>query len=73
MLLTSVESVIDALGGSAAAQRLAGVGGPAVSNWKARGRLPAELFLVFSEELGKSDTTADPSLFGLKQPVEARA
>lgn len=70
-MLTSVESVIEAVGGSAAAQALAGVGAPAVSNWKARGRLPAELFLVFSAELGKSDTSADPALFGLR-PAEAR-
>ena len=70
-MLTSVESVIEKLGVETA-QRLAGVGPSAVSNWKARGRLPTDLFLVFSGELEKSDTTADPALFGLKQPVEAR-
>ena len=72
MLLTSVESVIDAIGPATAAE-LAGVGPSAVSNWKARGKIPPELFLLFAAELGKTDTEADPSLFGLKQPVEARA
>lgn len=71
MLLTSVESVLEQIG-PARAQALAGVGASALSNWKARGRLPSELFLVFSEELGKADTTADPALFGLRQPIEAR-
>jgi len=65
MVLTSVESVIEAMG-VGTAQRLAGVGASAVSNWRKRGRLPADLFLVFSDELGKSGTTVDPALFGLR-------
>ena len=65
MLLTSVESVIDALGAEAA-QELAGVGRTAVCNWRARGRIPSELYLVFAEALEKSNTTADPALFGLR-------
>ena len=66
MVLNSVESVIEAIGGDTA-QRIAGVGASAVSNWKARGRLPTRLFLVFCAELGKSKTTADPALFGLSE------
>ncbi len=70
--LNSVEAVIDALGGSAAAQKIAGVSQPAVSNWKARGRMPAEFFLVFGARLRKKAATVDPSLFGIQKP-EARA
>ncbi len=72
MVLTSVESVLDTIG-TDTAQRLAGVGASALSNWKARGKLPAELFLVFSAELEKNFTTVDPALFGLKQPTGASA
>lgn len=34
--------LIDALGGPLALGRLLGVSGPAVSNWKARGEIPAK-------------------------------
>lgn len=45
--------LIDALGGSGAVGRLLGVSGPAVSNWKARGEIPARhhyrLYLICQE------------------------
>lgn len=70
-MLNSVEAIIDALGGTAAAAALAGVGMSAVSNWKDRGRIPAENFLTFSAALAKESKQADPVVFGFK--VEARA
>lgn len=65
MVLTSVEAVIEAIG-LETVRRLAGVGPSAVSNWKARGKIPCSLFLVISEELEKSETTVDPKIFGLR-------
>ncbi len=66
MILTSVESVIEALGADAA-RELAGVGRSAVCNWRARGRIPAALYPIFSDVLAKNDTTADPALFGIRE------
>ena len=70
-MLSSAEAVIDAIGGTAAAASLAGVGRSAVSNWKARGTIPAEQFLVFREALAERDLEASPTVFGFK-PTEAR-
>ena len=65
MVLTSVESVIEAIGAERAAE-LADVGKSAVSNWIARGRIPARVFFDFLDELrDKNGSTADPELFGI--------
>jgi hypothetical protein len=72
-MLSSVEAVVDAVGGAAAAAGIAGVGMSAVSNWKARGCIPAENFLCFSEALKREGKEADPAVFGFKLPAEARA
>lgn len=73
-MLGTVESVVKAVGGRAAAADLAGVGADAVSMWKARGRIPAEHWFVFSGELRRlGKIEADPSLFGFNQAAEARA
>lgn len=70
-MLTTVDAVIDALGGPTITAARAGVGLSAVSNWKARGRFPAELYLLFSTAL--SANPVDPALFGLRLPeAEAR-
>jgi hypothetical protein len=68
-MLTTVESVIDALGGPTAAASLAGVGLSAVSNWKARNKFPSEMFLIFSDALAKNGNTPDPALFGFRSPA----
>lgn len=63
-MLTSVEAVVDAIGGNSAVAELASVGTTAVSNWKARRRIPPEKFLIIKRELGKRRMSADPALFG---------
>lgn len=74
-MLTSVEAVIEALGAATAAE-LAGVSVKALWNWKDRGWIPAEYFLVFSEALklaGKPQP--DRAVFKMKaapEPAEAR-
>jgi hypothetical protein len=70
--MDTVEQIIDAVGGTAAAAVLAGVTPPAVSNWKARGFIPSDLFVVFAEALERRGMIADRSAFGFKAPVEAR-
>lgn len=69
-MLTTVDEVIEALGGGSACAALAGVSLPAVSNWRTRGRFPAELWLLFGAALERKGTTVEPALFGLRQPVE---
>lgn len=73
-MLTSVKAVIDALGGPAAACELAGVKSvSAPSNWKARGRIPSEHFLIFADALRANGNEADPAVFGITLPAEERA
>jgi hypothetical protein len=67
-MLKSVDAVIDALGGTAAAAALAGRTGPAASNWRATGRIPAEFFLIFAAALARVGKAADPSVYGIKVP-----
>ena len=43
-MLSTVDDVIEALGGTAAAADLAGVKPPAVSNWRERGRIAQDKF-----------------------------
>ena len=71
--LGSVKEVIEAVGGPAAACSLAQVpSSNAPSNWIKRRKIPSEYFLVFAEVLNATGKEADPSVFGLKQPAEAR-
>ncbi len=76
-MLTSVEAIVDALGGTVAVSAMAGVTVPAVLNWKSRRRIPAERYFFFSVELAKAGKAApDPAVFGFHSPantVEARA
>ena len=71
--LSSIEAVVEALGGADSARLLAGLESPnAAFNWIARGKIPPDHFWVFSETLRASGKEADPALFGFAQ-VEARA
>ncbi len=66
-MLSTVDAVIGELGGTSAVSGLAGVGLSAVSNWKARGKVPPELFLIISESLAKLGKAADPALFSFRE------
>lgn len=70
--LSTIEAVIDAVGGTSAAASIAGVAPGAVSNWKARGRIPAEFFFVFASRLEREGQSVDRDLFGFVN-AEARA
>ena len=73
-MLETVDSVIDAVGGATAAASLAGVGLPAVSNWRARGKIARGKFVLFRDALAAKGLEAAPAVFGFKQPVvETRA
>lgn len=72
-MLGTVGAVIDELGGTAAVAALTGLGSSTVSNWRSRGRIPAELFLVVSGALKTKDKQADPSLFGMAREAGVQA
>lgn len=71
MILETVDEVIDAVGGTADAAKIAGVKPPGVSNWRARGRIPADKSMIFAEALRPLGKSASPSVFGI-EPAEAR-
>lgn len=66
--LDTAEAVIDALGGAAATARLTGRKSQHVWNWKNTDRLPAETFLIISNELKTLGKSAPPSLWGIANP-----
>lgn len=72
-MLTTVDDVIEALGGTAAVAGLAGVGSSAVSNWRERGKIAPDNFLLISEALRAKGAEASPAIFGFKAVDEARA
>jgi hypothetical protein len=70
--LTTAGDVIDALGGTGATASLLGIRWPqVVANWRVRGRLPPDRYLVMLAELRARGKTAPPSLWGIASPVEA--
>lgn len=70
-MLTSVDAIVTALGGTTAVASLAGVSLPAVSNWKVRGRIPTDKFMIFDRALADRELRADPAVFGF-DAAEAR-
>ena len=64
--LSTIDEVIDALGGTAKAGAIARVRPSTISMWKARKRIPATTFLVFQGELRRLGLRADPSLWGMQ-------
>ena len=70
-MLGTIDEVIGALGGNAKVATLCAVGLSAVSNWRSRGRFPAEKFMIFSAALAEIEKRADPALFGF-EPAGAR-
>jgi hypothetical protein len=64
--LTTVDEVVDALGGNYSVAILTGYGKTAVSNWRTRQRIPAENFLLICTTLERIGRRADPAVFGMR-------
>jgi len=72
-MLNSVDDVIDALGGPAGTAEVAGVGVSAVSNWRARGKISQQKFILIKEALAARHLDdVCPSVFGFETTEEAR-
>ena len=71
-MISTVDGMIEALGGNTAVAALTGRGSSAVSNWRKRGRVPAELSRVVERALAERGEQVAPSLFGMAETAEAR-
>lgn len=65
-LLTTVDGVLEALGGGSSAARIGGCSPQQISNGIARDRLPSKTFLIFTDELRSRGFRATPELWGIK-------
>ena len=64
--IKTATGVIDALGGTSAAAKIADATPQAMTNARARNRLPYPTFLIFSDALAALEKSADPRLWGIK-------
>lgn len=72
-MLGTIDSVVEALGGSAKVAELCGVGISAVSNWRKRGRISKGSFLLVRDALAARNLEVSPEVFGFGVIEEARA
>jgi hypothetical protein len=72
-MLNTVDDVIEALGGPTKTAALAGVGASAVVNWRVRGEIPPENFLLIRDALAALEKEVEPSVFGFKETVAGEA
>jgi len=67
-VLSTVDEVIEALGGTEKVQTLTSAKSPQmISNWRARG-FPARLYLVMSDALERLGKSAPATLWGIDEP-----
>lgn len=71
MMLTTVEAVLEALGGGTAVGRITGQTPQTVHNWKRAGRIPPGYFLVLCLALENVGKRVAPEVFGMKTPEAA--
>lgn len=71
--LTTIDEVIEVLGGRVRAAYMVGVGPSAVSNWKKAGRIARSAYSIHIEALHAQGMTAPKSLWGMKEGVGREA
>lgn len=73
-VLDSAKSVIEALGGTNAAQEIVAAKTPSVvCNWRSRGRFPARTYCPMIDALARLGKTANPELWGLSPASGGRS
>jgi hypothetical protein len=65
--ITTANEAIDKLGGTGAVAAMVGISAQAVSNWRAKGNIPPEYYLLLSAALVATGASVDPQVFGLRQ------
>lgn len=71
MLLETADAVIKALGGNAGLGELTGARSSRVSNWRAFGKFPSDMFLLMNDALSQRGHTAPAALWGMQESVSA--
>ena len=71
--LTTIDELIEALGGTSVVSSWLGVGSSAVSNWRARNELPGGWHLRIYLEAVKRGLSIDPQLFGMSAATDVAA
>lgn len=64
--------MIEALGGPTKTAAVAAVGPSAVVNWRVRGEIPPENFMLIKEAVQALGLDVEPAVFGFKISDEAR-
>jgi hypothetical protein len=64
-ILTSVDTVIDTLGGNLAVAKLFNTAPSAVSNWRGTGRFPARTYVLIQTELDKKNLLGSDGLWAM--------
>ena len=72
-MIKTVDGFIDAIGGTASAAVAFGVSRPAVSNWRAGGKLPAWAWMRARDIAHANDMTLEPRLFTSVRPKPSKA
>ena len=67
--ITSVEDVIDALGGNVMVAEITSASLTAVYNWRAAGKFPADTYLLLQDELRARGRVAPDYLWPMRQPA----
>lgn len=68
--LTTIDAIIDAIGGNGPVGELTGAKASTVSMWKKSQSFPANTFLVITAALNAKGLSAPASLWGMKSPSE---
>jgi hypothetical protein len=71
MVLETADAVIKALGDNAGVRELTGARSSRVSNWRASGRFPSDMFEVMTVALARLGHSAPSSLWGQREAVAA--
>lgn len=69
--LQTVDQVIEKLGGTVEASRLAGVYPSQISTWRSTGKLGAKTYLILQDALKSRGYTAPASLWGMIEPAQS--
>jgi len=72
MNITTVEDVIDALGGIAEVAEMTSALPTAVYNWRADGKFPTDTYLLIQNELKARGRVAPDYLWPMRQPAAAK-
>lgn len=65
--ITSIEDLINLLGGDTVLGEHLGISQPAVANWKVRGQIGSGWHLRLYAEVRRRGMTIDPNVFGLSE------